>query len=61
MLLSTELKDKYLHIGLGGVCGVLCGVTGAGLIEAFSMLETWWILGVFLNGVGKSIVSEPLS
>ena len=37
------------------------GGTRAGLNEAYSMMETWWILGVFLNGVGKSTVSEPLS
>ena len=36
-------------------------LTGAGLNEACSMLETCWIHGVFPNGVGKSTVSEPLS
>ena len=61
MQLSAELKDKHLCTGLGGVCGVLHGVTGAGSNEVCSMLETWWILGVFLSGVGKSMVSEPLS
>ena len=61
VLLSAELKDKHLHTGLGGVCGVLHGVTGAGSNEVCSMQETWWILRVFFNGVGKSIVSEPLS
>ena len=61
MLSSAELNDCHLHTSLGGVCGILHGVTGAGSNEVCSMLETWWILGVFLNGVGKSIVSEPLS
>ena len=61
MLSSAELNDSHLHTGLGRVPGVLHGVTGAGLNEGCSMLETWWIHGVFLNGVGKSIVSEPLS
>ena len=61
VLSSVELNDSHLCTGLGRVCGVLHGVTGAGLNEALSMLETWWILGVFLNGVHKSIVSEPLS
>ena len=58
---SGELNESHLHTGLGGVCGVVCGVPGAGSNEACSILETWWILRVFLNGVGKSIVSEPLS
>ena len=61
VLSSVQLNDSHLHTGLGGVCGMLHGVTGSGLNEACSMLETWWILGVFLSGVGKSIVSEPLS
>ena len=39
--MSAELKDKHLHSGLGGVCGVLHGVVGAGSNEACSMLETW--------------------
>ena len=58
---SIELNESCLHTGLGGVCGVFCGVTGSGLNEACSMLETWWILGVFLSGVGKLMVSELLS
>ena len=61
VLSSVELNDSHLHTGLGGVCGVFLGVTGAGLNEVCSMLETWWILGVFLSGVGKSTVSEPHS
>ena len=61
VVLSGELNDSHLFTGLGGVYGVFHGVTGAGLNEACSMLETWWILGVFLSGVGKSTVSEPLS
>ena len=48
VLLSAELNDSHLHTSLGGVCGVFLGVTGAQLNEACSMLETWWILGVFL-------------
>ena len=58
VVLSVELNDSHLHTGLGGI---FHGVTGAGSNEACSMLETWWILGVFLHGVGKSTVSEPLS
>ena len=61
VVLSGELNASHLHTGLGGVSGIFCGVTGSGLNEACSMLETWWILGVFLNGVSKSTVSEPLS
>ena len=59
--LSVELNESHLHTGLGGVCGMFCGVAGSGLNEACSMLETWRILGVFLSGVGKLMVSEPLS
>ena len=55
------LNDKCLHTGLGGVCGILHGVTCAGSNDACSMLETWWIHCVFLNGVGTLTVSEPLS
>ena len=55
------LNDNHLHTGLDGVCNVLHGVIGLGLNEAFSILDTWWILGVFLSGVGKLIVSELLS
>ena len=58
VLSSVELNDSHLHTGLGGVCGVLHGVTGTGSNEACCMLETWRILGVFLNGVGKLTVSE---
>ena len=49
----SELNDSRLHTGLGGVCGVFHDVTGAGSNEACSMLETWWILVVFLNGVNS--------
>ena len=64
----SELKDSHLHTGLGGVCGVLQGVmvtvlqgvVVTWLKEACSMLETWCVQGVFCNGAGKSIVSEPL-
>ena len=41
--------------------GVMHGVTGAGSNKASFMLETWWILRVFLSAVGTSMVSEPLS
>ena len=58
---SDELNDSHLCTGLGGVCNVFYGVTGLGSNEACSMLKTWWILGIFLSGVGKLIVSEPLS
>ena len=58
---SVELNDSCLHTGLGGVCDMFHGVTGSGLNEACLMLETWWILGIFLSGVGKLMVSEPLS
>ena len=58
---SGELNDSCLHTGLGGACSMFHGVTGLGSNEACLMLETWWILGVFLSGVGKLIVSEPLS
>ena len=58
---SDELNDSYLCTGLGGACNVFHGMSGSGLNEACLMLETWWIPGVFLGGVGKSIVSEPLS
>ena len=40
-VLSAELKDKHLHTGLGGICGVLRGVVGTWLKEVWSMLETW--------------------
>ena len=61
LLSSVELNDSHLCTGLGGVHGMFHGLTGSGLNEACSMLETWWILGVFLSRVDKSIVSEPLS
>ena len=48
VLSSVELNDSHLYTGLGGVCGVFHGVTGSGLNEACSMLETWWILGVYV-------------
>ena len=61
LLSSAELNDSHLHTGLGGVCNVFCGVAGLGLNKACLMLETWWILDIFLSGVGKLIVSELLS
>ena len=67
--LLLKLNDRHLCTGLGGVFGVLqgvmvtvlWGVVLTGLKEACSMQETWCMQGVFCNGVGKSIVSEPLS
>ena len=50
---SVKLNESHLHTGLGGVYGMFCGVTGSGLNKACSMLETWWILDVFLSRVGK--------
>ena len=61
LLSSVELNDSCLHTGLDGVHDVFHGVTGSGSNEACSMLETWWILGVFLSGVGKLMVPELLS
>ena len=58
---SDELNDSHLCTGLGGACNMFHGVTGSGSNEAYSILETWWILGVFLSRMVKSIVSEPLS
>ena len=58
---SDELNDSHLCTSPGGVCNMFCDVTGSGSNEACSMLETWWILGIFLSGVGKSIVSELLT
>ena len=40
---------------------MLHGMTGLGLNEAFLVLDTWWILSIFLSGVGKLKVSELLS
>ena len=37
---SGELNESHLHTGLGGVCGALLGITGSGLKEACSKLET---------------------
>ena len=58
---SVELNDSHLHTGLDGVHDMFHGVTGSGSNEACLMLETWWILGIFLSGVGKLMVSELLS
>ena len=60
ILSSDELNDSHLHTDLGGSCNMFRGVTGSGSNKVCSMLETWWILGVCLSGVGKLIVSEPL-
>ena len=58
---SVELNDSCLHTSLDAVHDVFPGVTGSGSNEVCSMLETWWILGIFLSGVGKIMVSELLS
>ena len=58
---SDELNGSHLCTGLDGACNMFHSVTGSGLNEACSMLETWWILSVFLSRVGTLIVSEPLS
>ena len=58
---SDELNKSHLHTGLSGACNVFHGVNGSGSNEACSMLERWWILGNFLSGVGKLILSELLS
>ena len=65
----SELNDRQQHTGLVGVCGELQGVivivlqsvVCAGLKDACSMLDTWCMQGVFLKGVGRSTVSQPLS
>ena len=60
---EVSLSSEGLNVstGLGVVQNVLHGVTRSGLNKACSMLDTWWILGIFLSGVGMLIVSEPLS
>ena len=60
-LLLEKLNVSHLHTSLGGVQNLLHGMTGSGLNEAWSTLDMWWILGVFLSGVGMLIVSELLS
>ena len=67
--LLPELNDRQWLTGLVGVCGelwgvmvtVLQGVVCTGLKDACSMLDMWCMQGVFLKGVGRSTVSEPLS
>ena len=64
----SEVNDRWQCTGLVGVCGelwcvmvtVLQGVVCAGLKDACSMLDMWCMQGVFLKGVGRSTVSEPL-
>ena len=67
MGLLSLLKDRQWHTGLVGECvrsladvtglhGVLC----AGLKDACSMLDTWYMCGILHKGVGKSLL-EPLS
>ena len=58
---SDGINNSPLCTGLGGACNVFHGVSGSGSNEVCSMLETWWILGVFLSRVDKSIVSKWLS
>ena len=59
------LKDRWWHTGLAGKCvGSLADVTDlwgvlhAGLKDACSMLDTWYMQGVFCNGVGKSSLNH---
>ena len=59
LLSSDGLNNSHLHTGLVGVCSVFHGVTGMGLKKACLILETWWILGIFLSGVGKITFSMP--
>ena len=58
---SEELKANQCHTGLwcGWLVPVLHGIAGSK--ETFSSLETWWILEVFLRGVGVLKFSLPLS
>ena len=65
----SEVNDRQWQCtGLVGVHGelqcvmvtVLQGVVCAGLKDACSMLDMWCMQGVFLKGVGRSTVSEPL-
>ena len=37
---TGELNESHQHMGLGGVCGGHCGMTGSGLKEACSRVET---------------------
>ena len=55
------LSEGHLHASLGGVQNVLCGMTRSGSNEACSMLDMWWIFGIFLSGVGILSVSKLLS
>ena len=57
---SEELKVVKCHTGLQCDClvPVLHGVTSSK--EAFSTLETWWILEVLLSGVGMLKFLLPL-
>ena len=59
--LSELLNDNWQHTGLqcDWLVAVMHGVEGSK--EMFSSLETWWILGVHLRGVGMLKFSLPLS
>ena len=58
---SELLNDNWWCTGLqhDWLVAVVCGVEG--LKEMFPSLETWWILGVHLTGVGMLTFSFPLS
>ena len=58
---SELLKDNQHHTGLwcDWLVPMLCGVVGSK--EMLSSLDTWWILGVCLRGVGMLKFSLPLS
>ena len=52
-LSSEELYVSHLQTGLRWDWTVLHDVTESGSNEAFLKLDTWWIFGVFLSGVGN--------
>ena len=57
---SELLNDNQQHTGLqcDWLVPVLHGVVGSK--EVLSSLETWWILGLHLRGVGMLKFSLPL-
>ena len=57
----VELNISHLCTSLGGILEVLHGMTRSGSNEACSMLDTWWIFGIFLSGSGMLTVSKLLS
>ena len=57
---SELLKDNWHHTGLqhGWLVSMLCGVLGS---KEMLSLDTWWILGGHLRGVGMLKFSLPLT